>query len=620
MFKYGGYCGQILRVDLSAGKLAVEPLDEKAARALIGGNGLGVRYLYDSVPAGAKPLDAENALIFMNGPVQGTRVPAIGGRTAVLTRSPLTGFFIDSYYGGHFGAELKFAGFDGLVITGQAEKPVMLVVEDGKARLVDAGPYWGMKTFEFQEKLRSEEAYKDSEITCIGPAGENLSPMACIISGVHAAGRGGVGAVMGAKRLKAVVAMGSGGVRVPDIEALEAYCDGLVKRMAANPATSKVLPTYGTPAIVDANNKLGLLGTRNYQEEVFPGADSINAEALRSTAFVKSASCFSCPIGCAKLFRLEGGTHGPAESVGPEYETLWSFGSNLANSDLASIVAADRLCDELGLDTISTGSVIGMAIEAFEKGLLTVADTGGLELKYGDPAQMLALLKQIAANEGFGAVLGAGTRAFGRRFKAEKLAMETKGLEIPAHSPRGYPGMAIGYATSNRGGTHQDGRPSAERAGVVDRSHKEGKGEYIVDVQRMTTLADCLVACRFTEGILGLTGISEDYVDILRHVTGMEYTVEELIDVADRVYALERAFNAREGASRRDDTLPYRVLHEPIPDGPSAGQFMEPEVFEKELDAYYKKRGWDVASGLPTAETLRRLNLEDVAADLYQKE
>ena len=617
MFKYGGYTGKILRVDLTAGTTEVEALDEKMVRDLIGGNGIAARYLYDTVPAGTDPLSPENALILMNGPVQGTRVPAVGGRTVVVTRSPLSGFFIDAYYGGHFGAELKFAGFDGIVITGRSEKPVMLVVEDGEARLVDASPYWGMKTFEFQEKLRGEEEYHDSEITCIGPAGENLSPMACIISGVHAAGRGGVGAVMGSKQLKAVVARGTGGVRVPDMEALEKYCDGIVERMQANPATSKVLPTYGTPAIVAANNNLGLLGTRNYQVEVFDEADAINGEALRNSAFVKSASCFSCPIGCAKLFRMEGDEYGPAESVGPEYETLWSYGSNLANSDLKSIIAADRYSDEMGLDTISAGSVIGMAIEAFEKGLITTADTGGIELKYGDPELMMELLKQIAANEGFGAILGAGTRELGRRFNAEKLAMETKGLEIPAHSPRGYPGMAIGYATSNRGGTHQDGRPSAERGGAVDRKLKEGKGEYIIGVQRMTTLADCLVACRFTEGIFGLTGISEDYVDIMKHVTGMDYTVEELIEVADRVYALERAFNAREGASRKDDTLPYRVLNEPIPDGPAVGEFMEPDVFERELEAYYRKRGWDVETGLPTAETLRRLKLDDVAKDLY---
>ncbi len=617
MFKYGGYTGKILKVDLTAGTKEVEALDENMVRELIGGNGIAARYLYDTVPAGTDPLSPQNALILMNGPVQGTRVPAVGGRTVVVTRSPLSGFFIDSYYGGHFGAELKFAGFDGIVITGRSEKPIMLVVEDGEARLVDASPYWGMKTFAFQEKLRGEEEYHDSEITCIGPAGENLSPMACIISGVHAAGRGGVGAVMGSKKLKAVVARGSGGVRVPDMEALEKYCDGIAERMQANPATSKVLPIYGTSAVVAANNKLGLLGTRNYQVEVFDEADEINGEALHNRAFVKSASCFSCPIGCAKLFRMEGDEFGLAESVGPEYETLWSYGSNLANSDLKSIIAADRFSDEMGIDTISAGSVIGMAIEAFEKGLITTADTSGIELKYGDARLMMDLLKQIAANEGFGKVLGAGTKELGRRFNAEKLAMETKGLEIPAHSPRGYPGMAIGYATSNRGGTHQDGRPSAERGGLVDRKQKEGKGEYIVDVQRMTTLADCLIACRFTEGIFGLTAISEDYVDIMKHVTGMDYTVEELIDVADRVYSLERAFNAREGASRKDDSLPYRVLNEPIPDGPAAGEFMELDVFKRELDAYYYKRGWDVETGLPTAETLRRLNLDDIAKDLY---
>ncbi len=612
MFKYGGYAGQILKVDLTERSLTPEALTEKQARELVGGNGFGVRYLYDLVPANTDPLDENNALIFMNGPVQGTRVPAVGGRTAVITRSPLNGFFMDSYYGGHFGAELKFAGFDGIVITGRADKPVFLYIEDGKASLRDAGAYWGMKTFEFQDKLQQEKEYHDTQITCIGPAGEKMVPMACLISGVHAAGRGGTGAVMGSKNLKAIVVKGTGGVNVPDIKALEDYIDKLMERFKANPAASKVLPDYGTPAIVDANNKLGLLGTRNYQTEVFPQADMINGEALRSNAYIKSTSCFSCPIGCAKLFRIDGTKYEKVESVGPEYETLWSLGSNLENSDLASIIAADRLCDELGIDTISAGSTIGMAIEAFEKGLINAADTGGIPLRFGDPDLMLSLLDQIGTKTGFGEILGEGARALGRRYNAADLAMETKGLEIPAHSPRGYPGMAIGYATSNRGGTHQDGRPSAERAGAVDRLEQKGKGEYIVDVQRMTTMADCLVACRFTEGIFGATAISQDYADILKHVTGMDFTVEELVDVADRVYALERAFNAREGASRKDDTLPYRVLHEPIPEGPSKGQYMTPEVLDRELDQYYLKRGWDPKTGLPTKETLKRLKLDDI--------
>lgn len=616
MVNYGGYGGKILRVDLTARKVYTQAVTDRMAELFLGGNGFGINLLYEEVPAQADPLGAENLLLFMVGPCQGTRVPAVGSRTAVLAKSPLTNLFMDSYFGGNFGAQLKYAGYDGLVIAGKAARPVYLYIKDEVVEIRDASDLWGKNTYECQVELADSLEEKGFSTACIGPAGEREVKMACIISGVHAAGRGGTGAVMGSKNLKAIAVKGSRGVAVPDIKALEQFCDALTERFKSNPATSKVLPTYGTAAIVGANNKLGLFGSKNWQSEVFEEADKINGDTLREQYFVKNSACFSCPIGCGKVNYVRQGKYHGALSVGPEYETLWSLGSNCGNGDLASLIAADRLCDELGIDTISCGGAIAMAMECYEKGIITAEDTGGLALKFGNPDTVLTLLKQIGYREGFGRILGEGTRAMARQYNAKEFAYETKGLEIPAHSPRGYLGMAMGYATSNRGGTHQDGRPSAERAGAVARTDPQGKSRYIIDVQRMTTLADCLIACRFTEGIFGVTGITQDMSDIVKYVTGMEKTVEELVEIADRVYALERAFNAREGTSRKDDTLPYRAFNEPIPEGPSKGQYFPREAFEKELDDYYLLRGWDRQTGWPTKETLLRLELAEVVKDL----
>lgn len=618
MFKYGGYAGKLLRVDLGKGKIASEPLKESFVEQYLGGNGFGARILFDEVPGKADPLGPENKVLFMTGPTQGTSVPAVNGRTALITKSPLNNRFIDSYFGGDFGAKLKYAGYDGIIVEGQSSYPVYLYINNNQVKLCDASEFWGKNTFEAQVMLA--ELHPGSSTVCIGRAGERLVRIACTISGVHAAGRGGTGAVLGSKNLKALVVSGSKNVTVPNIAALEAYSEELMRRIKAHPGTGLALPTYGTPAVITVNNKLGMLGTRNWQTEFFEGAEKITGTTLKEESFIKDHACFGCPIACGKVTIAKKGEYKGTITVGPEYETLWALGSNCGVDNLEAIIKGDRLCDEYGIDTISAGAAISMAMECYEKELLSPEDTGGLELNFGNYQAMVNLLEQIGEKKSFGALLGEGTVRMAEKIGSgsEEFAIHVKGLEVPAHSARGVIGMAIGYATSNRGGSHQDGRPSAERAGVVDINQIDGKGYYEVDVQRMTTMCDCLIHCRMTEGILGLTKLTEDHVKIVRLVTGLDVTIEDLITIADRVYTLERAFNIREGESRASDTLPKRFMTEPIPSGPAAGKYVPQKVLDKLLDETYEKRGWDKQTGYPTQKTLKRLGLEFVISEIYK--
>ena len=615
MFKYGGYAGKILEINLTTKETSIKKIHPTFAEQLIGGNGFAAKLLYDKVPPKIDALSKENALIFMVGPLQGTRIPACGSRTAIITKSPLTNLFMGSYFGGHFGAELKFAGYDGIIISGKSDEPVYLYINDDFVELRNAQELWGLKTYESQLTLLDKLNEKRAATLCIGPAGENQVKIACIASGTHIAGRGGIGAVMGSKKLKAIVVKGSKGVNIPEIKSLEKYTDLLIEKFKNNPVTGKILPEYGTTLSVDGANNLGLLGTRNWQSEVFENAAEIGGNTFKTKYAIKHSSCFGCPIACAKIYSVNNGKYKGTIAKGPEYETIWALGSNCDNSDPASLIKANKLCDDLGIDTISAGAAISLAMECYEKGIITSKETDGLKLEWGDADIILQLIENISYKKDFGAILGEGTRYMGQIFGAEELTCECKGLEIPAHSPRGLPGMALGFATSNRGGTHQDGRPTAEKGGIVDRLVIKGKSEFIQNVQRQTAIADCLICCRFTESILGITKITEDLVELINNVTGMNLSINHVIKVADRVCNIERAFNIREGASRKDDSLPYRVLNVPIPSGPSKGQYFPKELFENELDHYYTSRGWDV-NGIPKRETLVELGLEYIANDL----
>jgi len=617
MYQYGGYAGRLLYIDLTNSKMDKINLDSLWAEELIGGNGFAVKILYDMVQPKIDPLDEKNVLIFMTGPLQGTRIPACGNRLAIITKSPLTNLFMGSYVGGTFGAELKFAGYDGVVVSGKSKKPVYLFIKDDLVELRDAKQLWGLDTSKTQVQLLEMTAERKASTLCIGPAGEKKVKIACIISETHAAGRGGTGAVMGAKGLKAIIVKGSKSINIMNREKLKDFSKDFIKKIKNNPVTGNILPNYGTTLSVDGSMKLGLLGTRNWQSEVFEDADKISGEVFRGKYKIKNTSCFGCPIGCAKVYKISEGKYKGTVAEGPEYETIWALGSNCGNGNPEVIIKGDKICDDLGIDTISAGAAIGLSMECYEKGIISPKETSGLELKWGDEEIILTLLEQIGNNEGFGKLLGNGTKYMSKKYDVEKLTCECKGLEIPAHSPRGLPGMALGYATSNRGGSHQDGRPTAEKSGLEDRFTFKGKGKFIANVQRQTAIADCLICCRFTEAILGIKNITQETANMLNIVTGMTKDVNDLSKIADRICALERAFNVREGITRKDDILPFRVMNVPIPDGPSKGQYIDKDKFELELNNYYKERGWDINNGIPSRQTLVDLNLEYVADDLH---
>lgn len=622
MDKYYGYAGKILRVNLTDKKITKESISDEMARKYIGGNGFGVKYLYDEVGANIDPLGESNKLFIMTGPTEGTMVPG-AGRACVITKSPLNNRFIDSYFGGHFGGEVKFAGYDGIIIEGKSKIPVYLKIDDDDVKIEDASSIWGMTTIDAQKKVK-EEIGEEFATLSIGIAGENLVPMACIISGVNAAGRGGTGAVMGSKNLKLIAVKGTKGVSVADIKGLNEFVYDAIARVKAHPGMGRNLPTYGTTASPKTNSDLGIFGTRNWQQEQFEEAEKISGPYFKDKLGYGDGSntCLACPIACSQITKVKSGKFKDAITIGPEYETLFSLGSTCGNGDIDYIVKGDQLCDELGLDTISTGVTIAFAMECFEKGILTLEETDGIDLRFGNGEAIISMIEKIANRDGFGKVLAFGSKRAAEIIGkgSEYYAIHVKGLEVPAHSSRGLPGMAVGYATSNRGGSHQDGRATAERIGKIDRNIIEGKGKYNVEVQRMTTYCDCMIVCRMTENLYGLWGISDDHINMLRLITGMDVTKEELVDTADRVYALERAFNIREGIeSRKTDVLPKRFMEEPIPEGPSKGKVITREILDQMLDECYEERGWDKDTGYPTFETLKRLELDFVIEDLYEE-
>ena len=620
MFEYGGYAGKFLRLDLTNKKASTMPITKEMARQFIGGNGFGVKILYDELKPRVDPLSPENKVMFASGPIQGTMIPT-AGRSGVFTKSPLTNYFFDSYGGGSFGPEVKYAGYDGIIVEGQAKEPTYVRVSDDEVEFNKASHLWGKTTFETQEILKKDLNEPKAQIACIGPAGERLVRFACTIWGARAAGRGGSGAVLGTKNLKAIVVRGTKDVRVPDINAFDEYMSELYVKITINPSTGKALPTLGTPGVTTTQNQLGILGTRNWQTETFAEIEKISGESMRSKIVVKDKGCMACPIRCTKLSYVRTGPYAGTFDEGPEYETIWAYGSNCGVSSLEVIAKADRMSDEYGVDTISAGAVISFAMECYEKGILSKDKVDGLDLKFGNESALLDLLKKISMREGIGDLLSEGAERASKKIGkgAEKYAITIKGLENAGHSPRGLKGYSLGMATATRGGSHQDGRPTAERIGKspTDRRTTEGKPEYAIGTQHVTALMDSMCLCRMTEGIYGLFEITNEHLNTINVVTGMDMTLPELTECAERIYNLERAFNCREGHRREHDVLAERFMTEPIPDGPSKGMYCPSEELEKLKDKYYELRSWDKETGIPTKTKLLQLGLTNAAKDFY---
>jgi aldehyde:ferredoxin oxidoreductase len=616
-FRYKGYTGKLLRVNLTSGKIKEEPLKEEWAEKYLGGAGIASRILYDELQPGIDPLGPKNKTLIMTGPVNGTIIPT-ASRVGAYCKSPLTGSFFHGTAGGHIGAELKYAGWDGIIIEGRASVPVYLWIDDDLVEIREASHLWGMNSYEVQEKLKEELGLDEVHVASIGPAGELLNRFACITFGARVTGRGGTGAVWGSKKLKAVAVRGTGSVDVPDITKFKHFADELLKVFRNHPATSKILPTYGTPVLVNANNALGIFGSYNWQEELFENAEGLSGETMRETIVVKDKACFACPVRSSKLCVIKSERDGNYVVEGPEYENIYSLGSCCGIGSIKTVAIAERICDDYGMDAIEAGVAIAFSMECFEKGILTLEDTEGMELRFGDEEAMLTMLHKIGKREGLGDLLAEGVKRASEKLGhgSEDFAMHAKGMTVAGHSARGMPGFGLGYATGPRGGSHHDGRPTGERTGLVLRETFEGKAEYTARINHFSIYTDSMIVCHLAESIWGPLDISEWCVKSLNVATGMQSSLEDAKKTAERIWNMMRAFMVREGFRRKDDKLPKRFMEEPIPKGPSKGMVFSRENLDKLLDEYYGFRGWDLKTGIPTPERLTSLDLEDVAQDM----
>jgi aldehyde:ferredoxin oxidoreductase len=603
-----GYGGRILFVDVGTGDNRIQPVTEAMARALLGGNGFAARLLLDHVPAGVDAYDPANAVIFAVGPVTDTTVPG-NSRACVAGKSPLTGLFFDSTFGGRFPATMKRTGFDAIVITGGAAEPVYVKVTESGAELRSARALWGQSTRDTVAAIHAAEG-ADADVMAIGPAGERLvrfSAMGSYWKNREAfAGRGGLASVLGSKRVKAVVVAGARKTEVADPAALKALLEQQREPLKTG---TKALSIYGTPFLVKPINTLGALGSYNLRGEVFADAVAISGEEMHAHMHDRDTTCLKCPVACGKQYEVREGELLGLKAKMPEYETIFAFGSMLGNAHAASLARANDLCDLLGLDTISMGVTLAFVCEAVERGWLSERELG-VPFGWGDWRGMLRLVEMTATREGFGDRLAEGAWRLAESIhpEATRLVYAVKRLELPAHSARALKGMSIGYATATRGGSHHDTRPTPQYAQNFDRRSPEGKPEFAMKSQHFTAVDDSLVLCRFTsERGFGLY-VEEPYARMVGAITGWDMTTEELERVGERIVNLERLFNVREGVRRGDDALPWRVMHEPIPDGPSAGAYCPPEELAGMLDRYYALRGWD-ADGVPTPARLSALDL-----------
>lgn len=593
-----GYTGKILRINLSGKTINTEELDLKTAQKFIGGRGLGTKMLIDEIDPNVDPLGPDNKLIFVTGPLTGTNTPT-GGRYMVVTKSPLSGTVACSNSGGYWGAELKFAGFDMIVFEGKADSPVYINIADDKVEICDAGHLWGKVVSETTHELEDVHGEK-VRVACIGPAGENLSKIACIMNDLgRAAGRSGVGAVMGSKNLKAIVVKGNRKVDVANPDKLKEAFSVCMKKIKENGVTGQGLPTYGTAVLVNIINENGVYPTNNFQLSQFDGAEETSGESLAEKYLTKRMACFRCPIACGRYCEVDG-----IKGEGPEYETIWAFGADCGVSNLPDVIKANYWCNEVGVDTISAGATIAAAMELYQRGYIKKEDLeGGPELAWGNGEAIVEWTKRMGSPDGMGAKIAQGSYRLCDSYGVPELAMTVKKLELPAYDPRGIQGHGLQYATSNRGGCHVRGYMiSPEILGLpekLDRLSLEGKPTWAKIFQDFTAAIDSAGLCLFTSFAMG----ADDYAALVNAVCGTEITGADFIKSGERIWNMEKLFNIKAGVE--PDTLPERLLKDPIPDGPSKGWVHK---LDQLLPAYYEGRGWD-KEGIPSQAKLVELGL-----------
>ncbi len=619
--RIGSYTGQLLRINLKTKSIRKEKLDRKILKQYLGSKGLSAYILFNELEPGIDPLSPKNKLAFMTGPLTGTNAPA-PNRFSVSAKSPLTNAWCDSHCGGSWGPELKFAGYDGIIVEDQSPTPVYISIADDKVQILDANFIWGSDTFSTERLLKDKHGHmRMPRVASIGPAGERKSLLACVISEVRAAGRGGMGAVMGSKNLKAIVVAGTKYGPEDLVHNRAAFrkhlrdCSSLIsKHKTVGPAVGGTMCLYGTAKLVNEINGAGGWPTRNFQTGVFEHASEIAGQAYARTLWIPndapgSRPCYHCPILCAHAAIVREGKHRGLFDEGPEYETIWSLGAQCGVSGREAIAKADYLCDYYGIDTISAGNTIGFLMECYEKGFLTKEDTDGTDLRFGNADAMVAAIEAAGAGIGkLGDLVGNGVKKAAQIIghESERFAIHSKGLEVPAYSPRAAQGMGLNYAIGDRGGCHLQAWTAGDEMvdKAIDATATEGKAKLVKRLTEETNVAwDSTGVCRFVGNALS----PENMYELVNAATGLGYkNLDEFLIIGERINNLTRAFNVREGFSKKDDTHAYRILHEPLPEGPCKGQVLK---LEPMLVEYYEVCGWD-ADGKPKKEKLQELGLD----------
>ena len=613
-----GWTRKVLRVDLSKGTCTSEPLNMALAQQYLGQRGLATKYFVDEVDPKVEPLSPANKLIMATGPLTGTSA-STGGRYSVITKGALTGAIACSNSGGYFGAELKFAGWDMVIFEGRSEKPVYLSIEDDQIELRDAAHLWGKTVWQTEEIIKKSHQDPQVRVCSIGRAGENGVLYACIVNDLHrAAGRSGVGTVMGSKNLKAVAVRGTGGVAVRDGKGFMKAAAAAKKVLADNAVTGQGLPTYGTQVLMSVINEMGALPTRNHRDVQFEGAGKIGAEAMRQkrpgdghAQLVTNAACFGCTIACGRIAKIDE-THFSVvnkpeywgASGGLEYEAAWALGAANGVGDLEALQYANLICNEDGYDPISFGATVGAAMELFELGILTEAQIG-MTAPFGSAQALTKLAEMTAQGVGFGKELGLGSKRLCAKYGRPELSMTVKGQEFPAYDARGIQGMGLTYATSNRGACHlRSYTVASEVLGIpikTDPLVTEGKAELVKAFQDATSVFDSAGVCIFTTFAWTLADLQPQ----LDAACEGGWSMGKLAELGERIWNMERQFNLAAGFTAKDDDLPPRLKTEPAKTGPAKGLV---SGIDKMRPEYYQARGWD-GQGVPTRETLARLGL-----------
>ena len=606
----GGWTGKLLRVDMTAGTAASEDIPQEWMEDYIGGRGLADRYLYEEMDPTVDPLSPDNVLIFAAGPLTGTCAPC-GSRYMVITKGALTNCITTSNSGGFWGPELKFAGYDMVLIKGASETPKYLFIYDDRVELLDPSHLSGKPVGDTEDGLREELGIPGLRTCCIGPAGENLVKFACIMNDKHrAAGRSGVGTVMGSKGLKAIAVRGTGGVELSDGDAFMKALWDMRGEMVVNP-TYEAFGMFGTASTIDLTQTFGGLPTRNFQQGQFEEAENLNGNTIRDTRLTTNKACFACTIACGRVCEL--GEHSDKFLVnthpknwkqageGPEYEAAWALGADTGVGDLDAVLKANWLCNDLGMDPISMGSTLASAMELYQEGTVTDEHVE-MPLEFGSAEALVRMTEATAYREGFGDDLAEGAKLMGEKWENPDVFMGVKGQEFPAYDPRGFVGMGVAYATCNRGACHlRAWTPGFETSESTPHT-TDGKSEWVVHEQRRSPAHDAPGLCLFT-GFAG--GVLETFVPLVAAATGVDYTVDDFETIGEKTWNLERLWNLKAGLTKADDNLPKRLLSEPHTDGPSAGVTVDLDAM---LPVYYSERGWD-EEGVPTEEKLAELGL-----------